>query len=273
MFGLQDLVPTLDIFYTGSWVAAQIVCFYVITPVFKWLKVPRERDCAWLAYKVAPQLATLVLVVKGLGLFSTTEMLKGNRHDRMRTLHPGAPAMLMIEMAHCIAQLFLSFFVIPPSRSRAAKYRTDVTVHHLVSLAMIMICYMPYAHAFVPYFCGIVHITDAFLTVIGLFELLPALEDKSTAQFALKLVYGILYFVVRVILWLLVFMLFVLDNVSDLVNGTEHNTPVILLTLVGASILTWHQLSWIPSVFRMAFNMKERPDPNRYQYGYHQKYY
>lgn len=273
MVDLAAMFPNFDIFYTGSWVAAQIALFYVITPVFNWLKVPRERDQTWLAYKVAPQLATCVLMLKGFGIFNSAELLKGNRHERLRSLHPGAPAMLMIELAHCIAQLFLSFLVIAPSRSRAAKYRVDVTVHHLVSIAMILVSFGPYGQAYVPWSCGIVHMTDVFLTVIGLCELLPVFENKSTAQLVLKIVYGIMYLVIRVLLWLAIMLLFILDNIADLLNGTEHNTPVVLLMLIGASVLTWCQLCWIPSVFRMAFNMKEKVDPNRYGGYYHYKNY
>lgn len=237
----------ISLLYTSAWFIGEIGFFFLVDYLLSMRGPSRHFDSKVAAFEIAPTAVSLVLVVKGIMLFSVADLFKGTRHDRMYSHVDGVPQLLMIEFAHCCAETVLGLIVEPP------RLNPELIIHHVIAAIMVLTCFAPYGHAFMPFACGISHITDLALLAASFFEVFPTLNHKlPRAKFFAKLTYGIIFFIVRLLMWMPVFAIFMLDNLSGALNGTNHNGLVVFVTMIGACVLTVFQILWFVRICKYA---------------------
>jgi hypothetical protein len=232
-------VEGFDIFYTGAWFAGEIVLFFLATPLADWLPSKNAREHRVVTQRLAPQMVMSVLVVKGIVLFNYSELFKGNREERLHMPVKGVSALVMIEIAHCAADTVLNFIV-------DSDYdNSEMIWHHIISAVMLCCCFAPFGHAYMPFACGVVHIPDVFFMMQDILKRIPIVQDKlPRINTLMKVLCGISFIGTRIILWMPIFAIFILDNLADLLNDTTHNGIVSILQMVGICILTYLQWRW-----------------------------
>jgi len=238
---MTGFLGSFDPWYTTAWFVGEILLFFLVDFSFKKVNADESRN------SIAPQIVGAVLVVKGIQLYSWEELFKGTRHDRLDVPHPGMPQLMMIEVAHCLAETTLAIVFEPPYAT------TEMVVHRVIVMIMVLCAFTPYAHGFMPFFCGVVHISDVAFIFAALFDTFPALEEKyPRARRACRVLFGVVYFAVRILLWFPIFALFMLDNLASLLNGTIHHGLMVFLEMVGGSVLTYLQVCWAVQLVKAA---------------------
>jgi len=258
----QTLVQGINPWMTAGWFIAEIAVFFGIAYIIERWPGPFRKEEKWAAFKIAPQIFTLILVFKGIRMYNIKELFQGTRKDRLHVGREGVPEIMMIEMAHCLAEAVLNIIVEPPHDD------AGMLVHHIFAAVMLFFCFAPYGHAYMPYACGMVHISDLLYCCADLFRIFPDLPQFYPRwNLAFKVGFGIVFFFVRVIGWLPLASLFILDNLADLLNGTDKSSPITLLQMVGCGVLTYLQVSWFVRIVRQALNLDQDDRHRPYKYG------
>jgi hypothetical protein len=249
-----------SILFTSAWMAVEIAAFFAVSfALEKGCSHRFRRTSKTAAYEIAPQIVTLAMVYKGLRLLSLRTLFTATRKDRLYSQFQGASSLMMMEMAHCVAESILTLFVRDPDDC------VEILVHHGLVFIMVATCFSPYANAYMPVACGVFHIVDLTYMFVNVFKCAPKLEARfPRVRLAFKILNLITFFAIRLVLWLPLLALFMMDNLSNMLNGTEHNTGTCLLQMVGGIILTYFQVVWFIRLIKHAI-WKEEPEPAYYR--------
>lgn len=247
--------------FTSAWIVGEIAAFFAFAFAFEqWCGRLFRHTSKLAAFEIAPQIVTMALVYKGIRLLNMRTLFTAPRKDRLYLPYQGASSMMMMEMAHCVAETILTLLV------RDGDDCMEMIVHHILVFVMVLTCITtPYANAYMPFACGFLHITDITYMFVGIIRCSKKLQTSHPRiGLAFKILNGIAFFFVRLLAWLPVLALFVMDNLSNMLNGTEHNTGVCLLHIVGAGVLTYFQIVWFVRMIKHSI-WKEEEEPAHYR--------
>ena len=143
--------------------------------------------------------------------------------------------------------------------------KAELFMHHIMAGSLAYAALHPYAHAYAPFFFGVVEISSVFLTSLEVIELFPDFMRRHKLLHAcVQGLFAVSFILIRLIAWPILLMYFWPDNYAVVLTGKISSAPlskrphtnyneltgqahslfVIALYVVSCAGLTFLQFKW-----------------------------
>lgn len=137
--------------------------------------------------------------------------------------------------------------------------------HHAYTFGLAYMCVSePYGHYYIPFFFGLVELTNVPLTIIEVLGYFPTLEAKFPVFKALnEYCFVASFFVIRVFMWSFFSYEFVTGNIALLYSDALRSPAVVYFYLVGITGLSFLQAMWAWKILVLLLNQGEQKGKNQ----------